>query len=62
VRRNEIPAGAKPSGLPACVQEARVNVCTLRFPDHEIEIRPRSRRSSGTNYRRFEATAQPGLT
>ena len=24
--RNEIPAGAKPSGLPASVQEARVNV------------------------------------
>jgi len=24
--RNEIPAGAKPSGLPASVQDARVNV------------------------------------
>jgi hypothetical protein len=24
--KNEIPAGAKPSGLPASVQEARVNV------------------------------------
>jgi hypothetical protein len=53
--KSGIPAGAKPSGLLASVQEIHANMWPQRFPDHDPEIRPRPRKSSETNCHRFEA-------
>jgi hypothetical protein len=45
---NEGPAGTKPSGLPARVQETRAKLQTLRLRSHDPELGSKSTKSSQT--------------
>ena len=56
-RGNEAPAGEKPSGLPARLQETSVKARSpdfLRSPDHTVQLRLRPGKSSGADCRRLK--------
>jgi hypothetical protein len=63
-RRNEVPAGEKPSGLPAGLQETSAKTRPLGFlrsPDHKAQLGLRPRKSSETDCRTLKRDGSRNL-